>query len=51
MNVMPTSRCPLKFSPKMIAEISNLGGGLVCEYVGVVPIEKEKLRNEYNKYF
>ncbi|WP_435352946.1 bifunctional heptose 7-phosphate kinase/heptose 1-phosphate adenyltransferase [Emticicia sp. SJ17W-69] len=41
----------LKLSPKMIAEISNLGGGLVCEYVGVVPIEKGKLINEYQKYF
>lgn len=41
----------LKLSPKIIAEISNLGGGLVCEYVGVVPIEKEKLKNEYNKHF
>lgn len=41
----------LKLSPKIIAEISNLGGGLVCEYVGVVPIEKEKLRSEYNKHF
>lgn len=39
----------LKLSPKAIAELSNLGGGLVCEYVGVVPIEKEKLRAEYQK--
>lgn len=39
----------LKLSPKAIAELSNLGGGLVCEYVGVVPIEKEKLRAEYLK--
>lgn len=39
----------LKLSPKTIAELSNLGGGLVCEYVGVVPIEKEKLRAEYQK--
>jgi D-glycero-beta-D-manno-heptose-7-phosphate kinase len=40
----------LKLSPKTIAEISNLGGGLVCEYVGVVPIEKEKLSSEYYKH-
>lgn len=33
---------PIKF----IAELSNLGGGLVCEYVGVVPIDKDKLLNE-----
>ncbi len=39
----------LKLSPKTIAELSNLGGGLVCESVGVVPIEKEKLRAEYLK--
>ncbi len=29
-----------------IAKISNLAGGLVCEYVGVVPIEKERLYKE-----
>lgn len=29
-----------------IAKISNLAGGLVCEYVGVVPIEKERLYRE-----
>ena len=40
----------LKLSPKAIAEMSNLGGGLVCEYVGVVPIEKEKLKAEYQKH-
>ena len=39
----------LKLSPKTVAELSNLGGGLVCEYVGVIPIEKEKLRLEYLK--
>jgi rfaE bifunctional protein kinase chain/domain len=41
----------LKLSPKVIAGMSNLGGGLVCEYVGVVPIEKEKLKNEFSKHF
>jgi D-glycero-beta-D-manno-heptose-7-phosphate kinase len=39
----------LKLSPKIIAGMSNLGGGLVCEYVGVVPIEKEKVKAEYQK--
>ncbi len=39
----------LKLSPKNIAEMSNLGGGLVCEYVGVMPIEKEKLKEEFEK--
>ncbi|MCF2489662.1 bifunctional heptose 7-phosphate kinase/heptose 1-phosphate adenyltransferase [Dyadobacter sp. CY347] len=31
---------------KTIAAISNLGGGLVCELVGVVPIDKELLKTE-----
>lgn len=30
---------PIKF----VAELSNLAGGLVCEYQGVVPVQKEKL--------
>lgn len=29
-----------------MARLSNLAGGLVCEYVGVVPIDREKLRKE-----
>jgi rfaE bifunctional protein kinase chain/domain len=29
-----------------IAQLANLGGGLVCEQVGVVPINKELLRQE-----
>jgi bifunctional ADP-heptose synthase (sugar kinase/adenylyltransferase) len=29
-----------------IAELSNLAGGLVCEQVGVVPVDREKLREE-----
>jgi rfaE bifunctional protein kinase chain/domain len=33
---------PLKY----VAEIANLGGGLVCEKVGVVPIDKESLKAE-----
>lgn len=33
-------------SPKIIAEISNLAGGLVCEKVGVVPIDKDQLLSE-----
>jgi bifunctional ADP-heptose synthase (sugar kinase/adenylyltransferase) len=33
-------------SPQEIAYISNLAGGLVCEEVGVVPIDKEKLLTE-----
>lgn len=30
----------------LMAEISNIAGGLVCEEVGVVPIGKEKLQQE-----
>lgn len=31
---------------RMIAALSNLGGGLVCEHLGVVPIDKSKLFEE-----
>jgi D-glycero-beta-D-manno-heptose-7-phosphate kinase len=33
-------------SPENIAKISNIGGGLVCEKVGVVPINKQQLLEE-----
>lgn len=33
----------MKLPSYQIAALSNLGGGLVCEKVGVVPIEKERL--------
>jgi rfaE bifunctional protein kinase chain/domain len=36
----------LGLSPEFIAGLSNLGGGLVCESVGVVPIDKELLKEE-----
>lgn len=36
-----------QFNKKEIAELSNLAGGLVCEETGVVPINLEKLNNEY----
>ena len=32
--------------PKMMALMSNLAGGLVCEKVGVVPVDMEQLRKE-----
>jgi D-glycero-beta-D-manno-heptose-7-phosphate kinase len=32
--------------PHTIASISNLAGGIVCEEVGVVPIDKNKLHDE-----
>jgi rfaE bifunctional protein kinase chain/domain len=36
----------LGLPPRLIAELSNLGGGLVCEKVGVVPIDKKELLQE-----
>lgn len=36
----------LKLTPKQIAALSNLGGGLVCQHVGVVPIDKAELLAE-----
>jgi D-glycero-beta-D-manno-heptose-7-phosphate kinase len=36
----------LGLSPKITATLSNLGGGLVCQHVGVVPINKEELMRE-----
>ncbi len=36
----------LRQSPQRIAGLSNLGGGLVCESVGVVPIDKARLLEE-----
>jgi len=30
----------------LVAELANLGGGLVCEEVGVVPVDKQKLLRE-----
>ena len=39
----------LGLPPKSVAAISNLGGGLVCELVGVVPIDKELLKTEAKK--
>jgi rfaE bifunctional protein kinase chain/domain len=37
-------------SPFEIAAISNLAGGLVCEEVGVVPVDKTKLLEEVIRY-
>ena len=38
-----------KLEPPIMAAISNLAGGLVCEEVGVVPINKERLKKEFLK--
>ena len=32
--------------PKNLAQLANLAGGLVCEEVGVVPLDKERFRSE-----
>lgn len=36
----------LNLPPKLVATLSNLGGGLVCEFIGVVPINKNSLFEE-----
>lgn len=36
----------LNLSPIITATLANLAGGLVCEYVGVVPINKKQLLQE-----
>ncbi len=41
----------LKQDKKTIAEVSNLAGGLVCEELGVIPINKEKLLKETLKIY
>jgi rfaE bifunctional protein kinase chain/domain len=36
-------------SPSQVAAIANLAGGLVCEFSGVVPIDKDLLKREVEK--
>lgn len=36
----------LGLEPQLVAALSNLGGGLVCEHTGVVPIDKAELLRE-----
>ncbi len=36
----------LKLHPKFTAALSNLGGGLVCEHLGVVSVDKSELLRE-----
>ncbi|MDN4166382.1 bifunctional ADP-heptose synthase [Cytophagales bacterium LB-30] len=40
----------LKLPSPFVAGLSNLGGGLVCEKVGVVPIDKQALLAEAQKH-
>jgi bifunctional ADP-heptose synthase (sugar kinase/adenylyltransferase) len=35
--------------PSEITAVANLAGGLVCEEVGVVPVSKERLKEEIFK--
>lgn len=39
----------LRLPPRQVVELANLGGGLVCEHVGVVPINKARLKEEAEK--
>ncbi|HCW08836.1 MAG TPA: D-glycero-beta-D-manno-heptose-7-phosphate kinase [Cytophagales bacterium] len=41
----------LKLDAKTIASLSNLAGGLVCQHVGVVPIDKNELLIEARNLF
>lgn len=41
----------LNLKASIIAGLSNLGGGLVCQHVGVVPIDKEELLAEAKRVF
>lgn len=36
----------LKLSPTLTATLANLAGGLVCEKIGVVPVDKKQLQKE-----
>jgi rfaE bifunctional protein kinase chain/domain len=36
----------LGLPPKIIAGLSNLAGGLVCEHLGVVPVDRQQLYDE-----
>lgn len=36
----------LQLDPETVAALSNLGGGLVCQHVGVVPVDKAELLAE-----
>ena len=39
----------LKMYPKTTVTLSNIAGGLVCEQVGVVPIDKERFAEEVQR--
>lgn len=37
------------FTPELAAALANVGGGLVCEEVGVIPVNKKRFREEAEK--
>lgn len=39
----------LRLDARTVASLSNLAGGLVCQHVGVVPIDREELKSEAQK--
>jgi rfaE bifunctional protein kinase chain/domain len=38
-------------APQLWANLANLAGGIVCESVGVVPIDRDRLRSEAERLF
>jgi D-glycero-beta-D-manno-heptose-7-phosphate kinase len=40
----------LDVKPPLMAFLANLAGGIVCEYVGVVPIDIKRLKREANEF-
>ena len=40
----------LKLPYPLMAALANLGGGIVCEYTGVVPIDAQRLLREATQY-
>ena len=40
----------LNLPSEMIAQLANIGGGLVCEHMGVVPVNKDDLFLEAKRY-
>lgn len=39
----------INVEPEMVAKLSNLAGGLVCEKLGVVPVDKKELKEKAEK--
>lgn len=39
------------FSKKQVVQLANLAGGLVCEEIGVVPVQIDKLKSEFSRLY